>query len=407
MIKRIRREQLKPGMFIHDLNCSWIDHPFVLNSMMVGDDKVIEKIAEYGIRELFIDTAKGLDVPGAQTKAESDAEVHEKFSAKVQALQAEAAKPGAAVALKEEIVVARAVHHDAHKIAHRVLEDVRLGRQIEVERLHPVVERIADSIFRNRDALISLARLKHRDSYTFEHSVSVCVLLVSFCQALRYERDVMQEVGVGGLLHDIGKMMIPDAILNKPAALLPHEFVVMQSHSALGREILRQTAGVPEAAVHIAAEHHERFDGTGYPDRIKGHEISVFGQMASIVDVYDALTSNRIYHKGIEPTAALKKLFEWSKSHFSEELVHHFIRTIGIYPVGSLVSLESGVIGVVIDSDNEDLLHPTVRVIYDMEAQSWLTPRVVDLAEATDKRVDRIVRSESPRQWGIDPYVYL
>ena len=408
MIKRILREQLKPGMFIHDLNCSWIDHPFVMNSMMVSDGKVIEQIAEYGIRELFIDTSKGLDVPGAKSKDESDAEIHVRFSADTQQIQAHGSNPSPAVPLKEEIVVAREVHHDARKIAHQVLEDVRLGRQIEVEKLHPIVERITDSIFRNRDALISLSRIKHKDNYTFEHSVSVCVLLTSFCQAMGYERDVIQDVGIGGLLHDIGKMMVPDAILNKPGALLPHEFLMMQSHAAMGREILRQTPGVPEAAVNIAAQHHERFDGTGYPDKRKGNEITQFGQMASIVDVYDALTSTRIYHNGIAPTAALKKLFEWSKSHFNEELVHHFIRAIGIYPVGSLVSLESGLIGVVIDPDNKDLLHPTVRVVYDMKAQTWITPRVIDLSVKIGKTApDRIVRHESPQQWGIDPYAYL
>jgi putative nucleotidyltransferase with HDIG domain len=407
MIKRIRIEQLVPGMFIHDLNCSWIEHPFVFNTLKVEDENMAKKIAEYGIRELFIDTAKGFDVAGAPTKEEADRELDARFSRHNEAARQQRAEPPP-VPLKEEIAVAREVHHDARKVVHNMLLDARMGRQLEVEKLHPVVKRISDSIFRNRDALLSLSRLKHKDTYTFEHSVSVCVLLLAFCQAMGYEPEAMRDVGVGGLLHDIGKMMIPDHILNKPGALAPAEFTMMQAHAALGRDMLAQVPGMPEIAVAVAAQHHERHDGTGYPNKLKGDEITQLGQMASIVDVYDALTSDRIYHKALAPAAALKKLFEWSKSHFNEELVHHFIRTVGIYPVGSVVSLESGRLGVVIDPDNRDLLHPTVRVVYDLNAGTWLTPQVVALAPGEGKApLDKVVRHESPQKWGIDPYAYL
>jgi len=410
MIKRIRRDQLKPGMYIHDLNCSWVDHPFLLNTLKVEDEKTIAKIAEIGVKELFIDTDKGLDISddNAQPAEEHEVEVHREFQEKTAETQRRGTSPPPAVPLKEEISNARVVHEDAHHIVHKVLSDVRLGKQVEVEKIDPVVERITDSVFRNRDALISLSRLKNKDDYTFQHSVSVCVLLISFCQAMGYERSIMREVGIGGLLHDVGKMMVPDHILNKPVELTAPEFTMMQSHAALGREILKQTKGVPETAIIITAQHHERNDGTGYPDRLKGSQISVFGQMASIVDVYDALTSNRVYHSGMDPVAALKKLFEWSKSHFSEELVHHFIRTIGIFPVGSLVSLKSGRIGVVVDPDNKDLLHPTVRVIFDINSGRHVAPQDIDFSQTgTGKAADQIVGHESPQRWGIDPYAYL
>ena len=406
MIKRIRREQLKPGMYIHDLNCSWVDHPFLLNTLKVEDEATIAKIAEIGISELFIDTSKGLDVPDAQSEEDYKKGVHGSFHEKTAETQRHGSNPSPAVRLKEEIVNARVIHDDAHLIVHKILSDVRLGKQVEVEKIEPVVERITDSLFRNRDALISLSRIKNKDNYTFQQSVSVCVLLISFCQAMGFERSVMREVGIGGLLHDIGKMMVPDHILNKPVELTAPEFTLMQSHAALGREILKQTPGVPETAIIITAQHHERYDGTGYPERLKGAQISVFGQMASIVDVYDALSSNRVYHRGMEPVAALKKLFEWSKTHFNEELVHHFIRTIGIFPVGSLVSLKSGRIGVVVDPDNTDLLHPTVRVIFDMNSGCALPPQDIDFS-LTGQAADQIIGHESPQRWGIDPYAYL
>ena len=408
MIKRISRDQLKPGMYIHDLNCSWVDHPFMFNAIKVEDELTIAKVAEIGINELFIDTSKGLDVAEAQSHEEYQVEVSDRFDEQTAHTQRHGSNPAPLVPLKEEIANARVVHDDAHVIAHQILSDVRLGKQVEVEKLEPVVERITDSVFRNRDALISLSRIKDKDDYTFQHSVSVCVLLVSFCLAMGYERSVMREVGIGGLLHDIGKMKVPNHILNKPVALTALEFTTMQTHAALGRDILRKTPGVPETAVIIASQHHERYDGTGYPDRLKQDQISVFGQMASIVDVYDALTSNRIYHTGMEPVAALKRIFEWSKSHFDEKLVHHFIRTIGIFPVGSLVSLRSGRIGVVVDPDNRDLLHPTVRVIYDMNTGHAIPPSDIDFSEAGgSKPSDQIVGHESPHRWGIDPYAYL
>ena len=406
MIKRIRREQLKPGMFIHDLNCSWMAHPFLLNSFLLQDEKTIAEMAGYGIHELFIDTSKGLDVEGAQTQEEFDSEIHERFTRHTEAMPNRGG-PLPTLPLRDELVAAKELHRDAYNVAHRVLMDARLGRQIELDRLEPVVGRITDSILRNRDALVSLSRIKTKDNYTFEHSVSVCVLLVAFCQTLGYERSVMMDIGVGGLLHDIGKMMIPDGILNKPSALTPPEFMLMQSHAHIGAEMLKQTTGIPEIAIVIAAQHHERFDGTGYPDRLKEDRISRFGQMASIVDVYDALTSNRIYHQSIEPTAALKKLFEWGKSHFNEELVHQFIRAVGIYPVGSLVRLESGLLGVVVEPDGADLLHPTVRVIYDMTRGSYVSPRDLDLSKQAAGGGDKIVGHESPRKWHIDPYAYL
>jgi putative nucleotidyltransferase with HDIG domain len=409
MIKRIKFDQLTPGMCIHDLNCSWVDHPFLLNSLMVEDSATVARVAEYGIRELFIDTTKGLDVVGAISKEESDRLIAAKFLEETLPIQTKGSNPTPAEPLKIEIGVARKVHQEAQQATQNMLNDVRLGKQIEIEKLHPMIERITDSVFRNRDALLSLSRIKHKDKYTFQHSVSVCVLLVSFCQAMGYEREVMREVGIGGLLHDIGKMQVPDKILNAPGPLTPEEFAVMQSHVTLGLEMLKDLKGISDIAISVTAQHHERYDGTGYPLKLKGEEITQFGQMASIVDVYDALTSNRIYHIGVQPTDALKKLFEWNQTHFNEDLVHQFIRTVGIYPVGSVVSLESGLIGVVVEPDNKNLLHPSLRIIFDSKLKQWIKPTyVLDLSQSGGKRpAEKIARHESPEKWGINPYEYL
>ncbi|MBS4099603.1 MAG: HD-GYP domain-containing protein [Sulfuricella sp.] len=399
MIKLIRSDQLLPGMYIHDLNCGWIDHPFAFNQFRVRDQATVNKILAYGIRELYIDTTQGLDVKDARTLEEVSSELDKKLFQ-----VAREANPLPPTSIEEEIVVAREVHHEANKVVHTILSDVRLGKQIEVERMEPVVERITDSIFRNKDALTSLGRIKRKDDYTFQHSVSVCTLLVSFAHAMGFAREVVLEMGLGGLLHDTGKMRVPDSVLNKPGALTDAEFLVMKSHAAIGRDILRETPGISETAILVAGQHHERFDGTGYPDKLKGSEISEVGQMASIVDVYDALTSNRVYHKGMEPTDALKKLFEWSKFHFNEELVQQFIRVIGIYPTGSLVSLESGLLAVVVKPGEQSLLKPLVRIIFDPRT-GFVSPRDVDLADRHS--TEKVVGHELPDKWKINPFKYL
>jgi putative nucleotidyltransferase with HDIG domain len=296
------------------------------------------------------------------------------------------------------------IFHEAHNVVNHLMSDIRLGRQIRIEKMTPVVAHITDSIFRNKDAFISLSRIKKKDEYTFQHSVSVCALLVAFCREMEYEKDIVMEAGLGGLLHDAGKMMIPDYILNKPGSLSESEFEIMKSHASLGLSILKQTPDTSETVLQIAGQHHERYDGTGYPDKLRADEISQFGQMAAIVDVYDALTSDRIYHNGMEPTAALKKLFEWSKFHFNPLLVQRFIHLLGIYPVGSLVMLESGALGVVVKSGSESLLRPTVRIMYSTRHGHFVAPYDIDLAVRSG---DSILQHESPRKWGIDPYSYL
>lgn len=404
MIKKIATEQLRPGMFVHDLNCGWMEHPFMHNHFKVESHAEIEKITHIGIREVYIDTELGLDVKDAQTEEDVRAEIHDKM---VKVVQAHPVRPRPRP-VKEEMAAAKQVHHEANQAVHSIMTDIRVGKQIEVEQIDPVVERITDSILRNRDALISLGRIKERDNYTFQHSVNVCALLVSFSNALDFEPATIREVGIGGLLHDIGKMKVPLSILNKPGPLTEKEFEAMKSHAALGRDILRETPNIPDNAIMVAGQHHERYDGTGYPDQLKSDEISRFGQMAAIVDVYDALTSNRVYHKGEEPTGVLRKLYEWSKFHFDVELVQHFIRTIGIYPIGSLVSLESGRLAVVVEQGQESLLRPIVRVIFDLKQGFKITPKNIDLSQPVGKGgADRIVGYELPEKWKINPFDYL
>ncbi|MBI5936556.1 MAG: HD-GYP domain-containing protein [Betaproteobacteria bacterium] len=399
-VKKIPIAQLRKGMFVHDLNCGWMDHPFLTNQFSVKDDETLKTLRGMGLRELYIDTKKGLDVTDAPTQQEVKKEIS-------QAMEAIANEPRLPkpTTLQQEIGRARVLHKEANQIAHDMLLDVRLGKQIEMEKVEPLVENMIDSIFRNADALLPLARLKDHDNYTFQHSVSVCALMISFSRGLKLDRATIKEIAIGALLHDVGKAKVPDEILNKPAKLTEAELAKMQSHVVQSIIILQHTPSISQIALDVAGQHHERFDGTGYPNKLKGDQISLYGQMGSIVDVYDALTSERVYKKGMPPTEALGKLLEWSKFHFDPELVRQYIKSIGIYPTGSLVRLESERLGVVMEQHEERAMQPIVKVFYSAKSRHYLPPETIDLSKPSCQ--DRITGHEAFDAWGIDPAKWL
>lgn len=400
MAKKIPVQQLKPGMYIADLGAGWMDHPFVRSSFAVKDEATIGRIVEAGIREVYIDPARGLDVVDAPTHQEVERALEDEMLR----VAADRPVPPRRVPVGEELGRAREVQSQANAIIHGIMQDVRMGRQVSVEQVEPVVTKMTESILRNGGALLSLCRVKNKDDYTFQHSVSVCALLVSFCRAVGMDAEEIRLAGVGGLLHDIGKVKVPADILNSPRKLSETEFAAMKCHVTESRAILEQTEGITETSIQVAYEHHERHDGTGYPRGLSGDQISRLGQMAAIVDVYDAITADRCYHSGMPAHEALRKIFEWSRFHFNPALVHQFMRAVGIYPVGTLVMLESGRIGVVMEQSEDNLLQPALRVFYDSRDRRYVSPQEVDLSKPLGHGGgDRIVSHETPEKWGIDP----
>jgi putative nucleotidyltransferase with HDIG domain len=377
-----------------------MSHSFIRSRFMLRKVADLQQILDSGLSHVFIDTLKGLD-----TLADSTRELAGR------AFPPEPADPGQPAAQArashlEELANARQVRQEATALIHTLLTDVRMGRQIQVEHLQPVVSRITDSILRNPWTLVSLCRIREADQATFLHSVSSCALLIMFGHHLNLDRATLQEAGVGGMLHDIGKMRVPDHILNKPGQLTEAEAAIMRDHVRLGVETLSQTPGVPDLAMRVAAEHHERCDGSGYPRQLRGSQISLWGRMATIVDVYDAITSNRIYHPGLEPAEALELLYRHCPDSFDEELVEHFIQALGIYPVGSLVRLASGRLAVVMEQNPDGLLHPIVRVVYDIGRGQALEPFDLDLSRP-EQAGDGVLGHEEPTAWDLDPNLFL
>ncbi|MDC7709300.1 HD-GYP domain-containing protein [Vogesella indigofera] len=404
MIKCIDIADVKIGMYVHDLNCDWTSHPFFRKRFLIKGDDEIAKIVEAGIHEIYIDTEKGLDVSHARSVDEVNASLQQ------QMIEAVTGKPAPIITLSfaEELGRANRIKSQAHALVKTVMQDVRLGRAVELEQVEPMIESITESVLSNSGALLTLLRIKNKDDYTFLHSVSVGTLMIAFCRSVGMDMETIHLAGLGGILHDTGKALVPDEVLNKPGRLTEDEFDIIKRHPRDGFDILSRTEGIGEIPLDITLHHHERVDGSGYPHKLNGDTISTLAKMAAIVDVYDAITADRCYHKGMAPTDALRKIFEWSKYHFDPKLVQAFMRCVGIYPVGTLVLLESGKLGVVIEQHDSNLLTPKIKVMFSSKSNTYLQPEIIDLSRPLGfGGGDKIVRHEAPEKWGINPLRFM
>jgi HD-GYP domain-containing protein (c-di-GMP phosphodiesterase class II) len=395
MIKKISVNQLKPGMYVSDLNCDWIPHHTYNKEGRIGDLATISEIRKRGITELYIDTERGLDTEDALTAAEVDQQNEESL------LRAAEQKPDqqASVSVQEELRKAQKLHTEARGLVSNVLKDVKLGRALDVDAFDQLADGMVDSVLRNHNALAALGRIREKDNYLLEHSINLAVLMGIFARSLKIDRQTMHQAVLGAMLHDIGKVMIPDTVLHKPGKLSDDEFQVMRQHVVFSRELLKQTPGISDLTILVAAQHHERIDGSGYPDGLHDCDICREGKMCAIADVYDAITADRVYHKGMSPTAALKKLLEWSGSHLDEVLVHRFIRSMGIYPVGTLVQLKSERLAVVIEASESHQRTPIVKTVYHARLKQFIPPEIIDLSRPSAQ--DEISRAVDPALWKI------
>lgn len=398
MIKKIPATDVQLGMYIHELHGSWLSHPFWRTSFLLEDPADLAKIKHSGIAQISIDLS--LSKPSL-TKTLHQPEAVSVDSPGDHGAPVLTDLKAAFGSFHNELKRARQLCDRSRSAVMKMFGEARMGNTVSMAEAREVVDAITESVSRHPLALITLARLKTSDNYTYMHSVAVCAMMVALARELKMTEEQIRDAGYAGLLHDVGKMAVPEAILNKPGQLSDEEFQVIKSHPQKGQEILLRTGDIPQMAIEVCLHHHEKYDGSGYPHGLKSEDISVYARMGAICDVYDAITSNRPYKEGWGPAESLQRMAQW-KGHFDPVLFQSFVKVIGIYPIGSLVRLKSQRLAVVIEQNEKALLKPKVKVFFSLRSSMPLPQSVVDLALPGQE--DGIEKREHFEDWNF-PYL--
>jgi putative nucleotidyltransferase with HDIG domain len=397
MRKKIPVHNIRIGMYIQELCGSWMDHPFWKKSFLLESAEDLKTLQTCGIQEVWIDTSKGADVEGDVVAITAE-EHQQKIAEELHRMATTAPQAVAKISIQQELETARKLQAKSKAAVTSMFNEARMGNAIKVSEAAPLVEEISQSITRNPEAFLNLARLKTKDDYTYMHSVAVCALMIALGKQLGLSGADLKEAGLAGLLHDVGKMMIPDEVLNKPGKLTDEEFEIIKGHPLKGWELLNGSPDITATALDVCLHHHERVDGKGYPDKLSGDKLTLFARMGAVCDVYDALTSNRCYKNGWEPADSIRKMAEWKDGHFDERVFQAFVKTIGIYPSGTLVRLKSGRLAIVLEQTEKSLLMPIVKVFFSTKSNEPIFPEMVDLSRSQES----IASAEDPTKWGFD-----
>ena len=419
MLKKVPTSQVQIGMFLQSMEGSWLSHPFWKTKFVLGEQSELDALLASGVPAVWIDTERGLDVPALTEHVSPELPVETAVDAfeatafaQTMALELDPAPtaptapaaptarrpPPTRVSMADELERAAQVVHRSRQAVTALFGEARMGRAVDVEQCLPLVDELSQSIARNPSALISLARLKTKDDYTYMHSVAVSALMIALSRQLGLSPEQTQLAGFAGLLHDIGKMTTPLDILNKPGALSDAEFRVVRLHPERGYQVLKESGGVvPDDVLDVCLHHHEKFDGTGYPGKLKGEQISLVARMGAVCDVYDAITSTRPYKSAWDPAGSIQRMAQW-QGQFDPAVFQAFVKSVGIYPVGALVKLRSGRLAVVLEQNQANLVAPRVTVFFSTKPKGPIPPLSLDLSRSDAN--DRIIGRELASEWG-------
>ncbi|MGE6261774.1 HD-GYP domain-containing protein [Aeromonas media] len=377
--------QLQPGMYVLAI-ASQTGAMEIAQTGLVTNRQQVDALIRRGVLTVRVDLARS-KLPGIE-QVVSPSPAH----------SAGSARPAGSGEGRELKI--RRLYQEARELQGKFIRHLKAGEPIDITPLAAVAEEMVDTMFTHGDAMLCLARIRAKDAYLMEHSMNVAILLANFGRYLGLERSVLKELTLGGLLHDVGKIMTPDEVLNKPGKLTDEEFGVMRQHVVHSYDILSNTAGITPTMLEVAANHHERLDGTGYPQRLKGEQLSLYTRMSGIVDVYDAVTADRVYKQGMQPTQAFRILLKGADHHFDRVLVTKFIKCMGVYPVGTLVQLSNQRLAVVMQRNEQQPLKPVVKVIYHATQRHYLEVQWLDLARNGGQ--ESIESTVDPKEFGIN-----
>lgn len=399
---KIDVSDLRVGMYVCELDRPWRETPFLFQGFRVRSPAEIEELKRY-CEYVFI-TDHRRDDSARDKKIEFEI------------LKASAPRPAQQLTymdlatLDEELEPARQRYAHTHALVDSLMRDARLGKSLDAEGVKLAVSGVLASVLRNPDAMLCLNQIKRRDEYTATHCLRVCVLALAFGRHLGLPEEALNVLGIGALLHDIGKARVPEDLLNKPGRLSAREFDVVKLHVPLGVKMVDGLEGIPPVSVQVMALHHERHDGSGYAEGLRGSQIDQLGMIAAIVDYYDALTSDRPYRDAMAAHTVLKQMYVARGGPFPSGLVEHFIQCMGIYPIGSLVELNTGQVGVVVAHNRQRALRPRLLLVLDQAKHPYRFPHYIDLAKQPRDQSGvawEIKMVLEPGTYGVNPVDYM
>lgn len=368
-------------MYIAELDRPWTDTPFMFQGFILSTQQQLDALKKYCSTVLVdVERSAPQETPVPRVPYPER------------------------VPVEQEIEPAKAAYANSRLLMRDVVAAVRIGRTLDAGRVKSAIGSMTESVLRNPDALLLFAQLRAKGEYTESHALDVSIYMITFGRFLELEPGQIEFLGYLGLLQDVGKVRLPKDLLEKRGRLTMAEFELAKLHVNYSVEILRATPGLPGDLARIAALHHERHDGSGYPKGLRGSEIGMIGSIAAIVDTFDALTVKRPYADPVSPSAAISMLYKWRGVFFDAYLVEQFIRCIGIFPVGSLVELNSGEVGVVIAQNLSKRLLPRVMVIRDAEGHPMAPHKLLDLARGPKANKDETYRILGTLEYGAVPF---
>ncbi len=299
----------------------------------------------------------------------------------------------------KEVKDAKELFDESKEIQKKLFADAQAGVTLDLAPVIEITNKSVDAIFNNPESLACIINIREKDEYLLEHSVSVAIYMAIFARYLNIKKSIVQELSIGAFLHDVGKIMVPDEILNKPGKLTDEEFVIMKTHANHSIDIIKKTPNVSALSLEVAALHHEKINGQGYPNQVKGKAVTKFGRMIAICDIFDALTADRVYKEGFSHAKAFAILRELATlKHLDEKLVSHFIKCSSVFPVGSLVELKSSKVGIVEQRNYDDPTKPIVTTFYSAKHKHYIATKEIDL----NKSNDEIVKGVRAKDFNLD-----
>jgi putative nucleotidyltransferase with HDIG domain len=401
---KLPTNQLEIGMHVTQLDRPWLESKFLMQGFVIRDEEELKQLMREH-KYVVVEYTRDFDSRFGPRKVMS---VQESQNAGTKITHVGRLKYATRIAFEKEFDNAKQQFQSARQFSRKFMQGIRHGETLDMEQARTVVENCVESLMNNNEALVWLTKIKNKDEYTAEHSMNVCVIAANFARHLGLPEAEIIEVGLCGLLHDVGKTNIPLEILNKPDKLTREEFELIKNHPEFGRELLASTSNTQSHVIDAAFSHHEREDGSGYPRGLVGEEIALYSKIVAIADTYDAITSNRCYDSSRSSAIALKVLHQSREKLYDSKLVDDFIRCIGVYPPGSVVEMRTGEVGIITKSHPNNRLKPQVMLVTDANQNKLPIPKVIETAKtSTDAVPYTIAREVTNGAFGVELRDYL